>query len=141
MKQVEPFIEIRDALSLRNINIWSIEEKCGSRSHPEKFLDLIKAGNTLAKNQSGRTKFRSLRKGLPNCSEHPPTKPGDPWGTAEDARLREFLDTSQIQDKFLLETVRATGILIRWQKLQEEEYPLRTPNELKRRYRMIKRYS
>jgi hypothetical protein len=39
MKNTDAFIEIRDALSARNINIWSLDEKIGSRSHPDKFLE------------------------------------------------------------------------------------------------------
>jgi hypothetical protein len=138
MKQVEPFIEIRDALSLRNINIWSITENIGSRSHPDQFLDLIKAGVTLGDNQSTRAHLHAMLKGLRHSSEHPPTKQGDPWCKAEDDRLRDFMDLNQIQDKYLnLNTLR--GTTINWTILAQDEFPFRTTNDLVERFRQLKR--
>jgi hypothetical protein len=138
MKQVGPFIEIRDALSLRNINIWSIDEKCGSRSHPDKFLELIKAGNTLGVNQSNRMHLSRVSKGLRNCTEHPPSRVGDSWCTAEDDRLREFLDISNVQDKYL--NVQKSCTKIKW-KVLADEFPYRTGLELRNRFISIRKLS
>ncbi len=83
MRNVEAFIPIRDALSARGINIWSISEGIGSLTHPDVFLQHMKGGWLDSKNKSDRNKANWANKGLPNCGETEPTQTTDPWGPSE----------------------------------------------------------
>jgi hypothetical protein len=138
MKNEIAFIEIRDALNARNINIWSIRENIGSRSHPDLFLEKIRAAETLAKNQSDRARDSSKRRGTRHCSVVSPKKSGDPWSTKEDNRLRCFFDRASIPDEYICISKQTGKESINWMKLAKE-FPCRSNHQIRKRFQSLKK--
>jgi hypothetical protein len=85
----------------RGVNIWSLDNKIGTLTHPDKFRQLIQRAQDYSSELSRKIKWAVKVKGLQDCAAIEPTVAGDGWSALEDARLLDFIDKDKIPKKYM----------------------------------------